>query len=117
MQKPMNQAAALMRRETPAPAAVAFGGLVALAVAVGIGRFAFTPILPMMLEDAGLSVADGGWLASANYVGYLLGALTAIRVRLRPAAVIRGGLVVTGLATLAMGSVGHAFAAWVVLRA
>ncbi|HEY0521864.1 MAG TPA: YbfB/YjiJ family MFS transporter [Stellaceae bacterium] len=118
MHEPLNQVAAFPRRGTlsSSPAAIAFGGLIALAVAVGIGRFAFTPILPMMLEDAGLSVADGGWLASANYVGYLLGALTAIRVQARPAAVIRGGLVVTGLATLAMG-VGHSFAAWMVLRA
>ena len=48
------------------PAAVALAGLVALAVAMGIGRFAFTPILPMLQKDAGLSVADGGWLASAS---------------------------------------------------
>ena len=52
--------------------AVAFAGLAALAVAMGIGRFAFTPILPMMQDDAGLSIADGGWLASANYAGYLV---------------------------------------------
>ncbi len=57
-------------------AAVALAGLVALAVAMGIGRFAFTPILPMMQEDAGVSIAMGGWLASSNYLGYLLGALS-----------------------------------------
>ena len=51
--------------------AVAVAGLLALAVGMGIGRFAFTPILPMMQEDAGLSIAMGGWLASANYIGYL----------------------------------------------
>jgi predicted MFS family arabinose efflux permease len=44
---------------------------------MGIGRFAFTPLLPMMQQDAGVSVAAGGWLASANYVGYLAGALWA----------------------------------------
>ncbi len=48
---------------------LALAGLAALAVAMGIGRFAFTPLLPMMQQDAGLSVAAGGWLASANYAG------------------------------------------------
>jgi MFS family permease len=118
MYEPLNHGAALLRRRgsSAAAVAVALSGLVALAVAMGIGRFAFTPILPMMLEDAGLSVAEGGWLASANYVGYLLGALSAIRVQARPATVIRAGLIVTGLATFAMG-LGHSFAAWIFLRA
>jgi hypothetical protein len=49
------------------PSAVAVTGLAALPVAMGIGRFAFTPILPMMQEDAGLSVARSGWPAAANY--------------------------------------------------
>jgi MFS family permease len=94
---------------------VAFAGLTALAVAMGVGRFAFTPILPMMLEDAGLSIADGGWLASANYAGYLAGALSAIFIRLRPVLAIRGGLVVIGIVTLAMGLT-HNFMLWAVLR-
>src|SRR5436189_132407 len=55
---------------------VAFAGLAALAVAMGIGRFAFTPLLPMMQDDAGVSLAQGGYLASANYLGYLAGALS-----------------------------------------
>jgi predicted MFS family arabinose efflux permease len=95
---------------------VAAAGLAALAVAMGIGRFAFTPILPMMQEDAGVSVAAGGWLASANYVGYLIGALTATRVRLSAPVALRGALLATGLATLAMG-VTDSFALWLALRA
>ena len=98
------------------PAAVAAAGLVALAVAMGVGRFAFTPILPMMQEDAGVSVAAGGWLAAANYAGYLVGALSAIGLRIRAATAIRAGLVVIGLATLGMGLDGG-FAVWMVLRA
>jgi len=52
-------------------------GAAALGAAMGIGRFAFTPILPMMTDGAGLSAHSGATLATANYVGYLAGALTA----------------------------------------
>src|SRR5262245_64894373 len=86
-----------------AAGAVAAAGLLALAVAMGIGRFAFTPILPMMQEDAGVSIAMGGWLASANYIGYLLGALSVMGLRMRATSAIRAGLLTIGLATLAMG--------------
>lgn len=78
-------------------------GMLALAVAMGIGRFAFTPVLPMMLEDAGISIASGGLLASANYFGYLAGALMAMAVRIRHEAAIRAGLIAIGVTTLAMG--------------
>jgi len=100
----------------PSATAVAVAGLTALAVAMGIGRFAFTPILPMMQEDAGVSIAEGGWLASANYLGYLLGALSVVAVRIRAARAIRGGLVTIGLATLGMG-LQDSFAIWIALRA
>src|SRR6185503_5201510 len=98
------------------PAAVAVTGLVALAVAIGIGRFAVTPILPMMQEDAGVSIAAGGWLAAANYVGYLLGALSMVWLPIRPATAIRIGLLTIVAVTLGMGVV-TGLAAWVVLRA
>jgi predicted MFS family arabinose efflux permease len=96
--------------------AVALAGLAALAVAMGVGRFAFTPVLPMMQDDAGLSIAAGGWLASANYAGYLAGALSSIRLALSPVAAIRTGLVLISLSTLAMG-LHHGFAYWFALRA
>jgi MFS family permease len=106
---------------TDAPArrsavSVALAGLVALAVAMGIGRFAFTPILPMMQEDAGLSIAMGGWLASANYLGYLAGALSVIWWRIGATTGIRVGLAAIGLTTLAMG-LEHQVGVWLVLRA
>ena len=94
---------------------VALAALAALAIAMGIGRFAFTPILPMMQQDAGLSVSDGGWLASANYLGYLIGALSAVRLHIRASAAIRTGLLIIGLSTLAMALHGG-FPLWLALR-
>jgi MFS family permease len=98
-----------------ARAAVAFTGLAALAVAMGIGRFAFTPLLPMMQEDAGVTLAQGGYLASANYIGYLAGALLALRPA-RGEVAIRAALLAIALTTLAMGCT-HGMPAWIVLRA
>ncbi len=105
--------------------AVAVAGAVALAVAMGIGRFAFTPLLPMMLHDGVIDLPSASWLASANYLGYLAGALLCTfqpwiwaRVpRLPPVAgpwMVRAGLVATGLLTLAMALPWPA--AWPALR-
>ena len=55
---------------------------IALAVAMGIGRFAFTPLLPLMVRDGSLAQSAGAWLAASNYLGYLAGALTASRLGL-----------------------------------
>src|SRR5262249_43961679 len=99
-----------------AAGAVAAAGLLALAVAMGIGRFAFTPILPMMQQDAGVSIAMGGWLASANYIGYLLGALSVMGLRMRATSAIRAGLLTIGLATLVMG-LESGLVWWLALRA
>ena len=82
---------------------------------MGIGRFAFTPILPMMQADAGLTVAQGGWLASANYLGYFAGALSIMAMGWSTSAAVRLGLIVVGAATLAMGFLSE-FTAWMALR-
>lgn len=98
----------------PSDFRLALAGLAALALAQGIGRFAFTPLLPTMQDDAGLSLAQGGSLAAANYLGYLLGAMWAMRPA--PAVlVIRLSAVVVAAATLAMGF-SHGMAVWMVLR-
>jgi predicted MFS family arabinose efflux permease len=94
---------------------LALAGLAALAVAMGVGRFAFTPLLPMMQEDAGLTIQTGGWLAAANYAGYLAGALWMMTLRVRAGMAIRCGLAAIGVLTLAMGLT-QSLAAWLVLR-
>src|SRR5579885_2814624 len=86
-----------------------------LAVAMGIGRFAFTPLLPMMQKDAGVTLALGGWLAAANYIGYLLGAYAAIHLKLPPARVIAGSLLAVAVLTAGMGWT-HVPALWLLLR-
>ena len=83
---------------------------------MGIGRFAFTPVLPMMQQDQGLSVTAGAWLASANYFGYLAGALAAIWMQRQATIAIRIALVAIGVVTVAMG-VANGLALWLLLRA
>jgi MFS family permease len=102
-------------KTNPSPATIALTGLTGLAVAMGIGRFAFTPLLPMMQQDSGLSVSDGGWLASVNYIGFLLGALSASRLAIEPTVVARACLLVVGFVTIGMGLT-DSFVAWIVLR-
>lgn len=68
---------------TPRPASplrLAFGGFCALAAAMGIGRFALTPVLPFMSEAIPLSAYEAGLIASSNYLGYLIGALAVMAV-------------------------------------
>ncbi|SMG13865.1 YbfB/YjiJ family MFS transporter [Paraburkholderia susongensis] len=94
--------------------------MVTLAVVLGIGRFAFTPLLPLMLHGAAsgqphLDIQQGGWLASFNYAGYFAGAVTCAALRTDPARMVRVGLVATVLLTLAMGVTGQ-FWVWAVVR-
>ncbi|WP_296228738.1 YbfB/YjiJ family MFS transporter [Ralstonia sp. UBA689] len=94
---------------------VAIAGMVALSVAMGIGRFAFTPILPMMLHDGSVTLAQGSWLATGNYFGYFVGALACMAVRGDAARLIRIGLVATVLLTAGMGLL-QGQPAWLALR-
>src|SRR5829696_5835044 len=93
------------------------GGILALAAAMGIGRFAYTPLLPAMQEAAELDPTQAGLLAAANYAGYLAGALlTAVAV---PASARIRVLMVSAIAvvvTTALMAVTTNLAAWSVVR-
>ncbi|MBB1602426.1 YbfB/YjiJ family MFS transporter [Variovorax sp. UMC13] len=89
--------------------------MVTLAVAMGLGRFAFTPMLPIMLHEGKLDLQSGGVLASLNYLGYFLGAVSCAAIRLRPAFMVRSGLVATAVLLLGMGLL-NGFTLWGALR-
>ncbi|MEZ0306320.1 MAG: YbfB/YjiJ family MFS transporter, partial [Ramlibacter sp.] len=89
-------------RTAASPAVVCAAGALSLAVAMGIGRFAFTPMLPLMIGEGRLDVAAGGWLAAANYAGYLAGALTASRIPWSAARLGVVALLLTAALTAAM---------------
>ena len=67
----------------------------ALAVAMGIGRFAFTPILPLMIQEGKVHLAQTAWLSSSNYIGYLVGALSLLKSKRHPLFVVLGLTLVT----------------------
>ncbi|MEJ7930564.1 YbfB/YjiJ family MFS transporter [Ramlibacter sp. AN1015] len=101
-----------MRTPAPAPTPssapqgttrIVLTGILALAVAMGIGRFAFTPLLPLMLRDGNLDGAGGAEWAAANYIGYLLGAITAPRIGRDPVWGLRVALWGVALTTFAVG--------------
>jgi predicted MFS family arabinose efflux permease len=94
---------------------LAISGMLALAIAIGVGRFAFTPILPMMQKDFGMTLRMAGLLASVNYVGYFVGALSAIWIRAATVTVVRFSVATVVLLTVAMGLTHHPVA-WLLLR-
>lgn len=94
-------------------------GAFALFIAMGVGRFAYTPILPLMQAQTHFSNAVAGYLASSNYFGYLLGAVLAgslPRIRQRRLTAFRLSLTLSVLTTGAMAATSSTWA-WLVFRA
>ncbi len=90
-------------------------GMVSLALAMGIGRFAFTPLFPMMTEDGLVSITGGGYLASVHFLGYLLGAVFVAKIPCPPKMMLRLSLLAIGVGTVGMG-VTNDFTVWLILR-
>ena len=80
-------------------------GIFSLLLTFGVARFAYTPLLPIMQQQAGLGLAEAGWLAALNYAGYLCGALVASLISdlVLKDRLYRIGLVVAIVSTAMMG--------------
>lgn len=94
---------------------ILFGGVLLLVVAMGISRFAFTPILPFMRHDAGFSFEVAGFLASSNYIGYFIGALWAGFIYRKRKAILLISVVINVLSVVLMGLI-ELYSIWLALR-
>lgn len=86
-------------------------GMMVLALGMGIGRFLYTPMLPVLLAEGRFSFSELSWIASVNYAGYLVGSLLFslglfhLPGRLRP--LLFTSAVATGILILAMAALTH----------
>lgn len=84
---------------------VLFAGILGLLLFLGVARFSYTPLLPLMRAQAGLGAETSGWLAAANYAGYLGGVILAGRISdlVLKDRLYRIGMVLAVLSTVMMG--------------
>lgn len=99
------------------PTKVMVAGLFSLILTMGIARFAYTPLLPVMLDQTFLSDATGGWLATINYMGYMTGVLIAASIsdlKLKDT-LYRIGLIIAIISTIGMGIIEN-YILWSIMR-
>jgi predicted MFS family arabinose efflux permease len=101
----------------PARYKVLSAGIFSLVLVMGVARFSYTPLLPLMQQQAGLGVAEAGWLAAINYLGYLSGAVLASLIGdvVLKDRLYRLGMIVAVLTTTMMGMTTNAWI-WAVSR-
>ena len=96
---------------------VALAGTLVMAAAVGIGRFAYTPLLPPMQEALGWSVSQAGDIASSNFLGYMVGALVAAALTQRGERRLwLCAAMLLSVVTTSAGGVVVSFPAWLGIR-
>jgi len=86
------------------PLKVMIAGFFSLILTMGVARFSYTPLLPVMMDQTFLNNFSGGWLATINYIGYMSGALIAASIsdlKLKDT-LYRIGLIVAVLSTIGM---------------
>jgi len=92
-------------------------GLFSLVLTMGVARFSYTPLLPVMMDETFLNDALGGWLATINYMGYMSGALIAASIsdlKLKDK-LYRIGLIIAILSTIGM-ALSENYILWSVMR-
>ena len=94
---------------------IVFGGILLLVIAMGISRFAFTPILPFMRQDVGFSLEVAGFLASSNYIGYFIGALWAGFIHSQRKQILMVSVIFNVLSVGLMGLM-ELYSIWLILR-
>jgi MFS family permease len=102
----------------PSSTRLLLGGFLTLAVVMGIGRFYYTPLLPLMQRDFGFDTATAGLIGSVNFAAYVVGSIGAVLV---PRGVVRrwvfrSAVVLSVATTIGMGLT-DSLALWFVLRA
>jgi MFS family permease len=92
------------------------GGVAALAISQGIGRFAYTPLLPAMQVAGGFGADVSGYIASANYAGYLIGAFLVALLPQRHAVLTLRLCLLASIATTAGMALSTSVWWWALLR-